>query len=262
VEPAGSLLCTQDLSTGSYPEPDQSGSHQPILSKIILILSTYIHPGLPSGLFPSGFPNNLLYAFIILIRAICPAHIMVLDLRILNILGEEYKPWSSSLFSSVPCFQTPSVYMYVHGPPFNVTDQVPHPFRTAGKIVILYILIFKFFDSRHEDKILDRMVASITRINFLLISSWIKFLFVTILPRPPLCQSCWLQIQWSKFDSRRYQIFWEVVGLERGPLSHVSTTEELLQIKSSGSGLEIREYGRRDPSRWPRGTLSIRKSLH
>jgi hypothetical protein len=33
------------------------------------------------------------------------------------------------------------------------------------------------------------------------------------------------------------------VGLERGPLSLVSTTEELLGRKSSGSGLEIWEYG-------------------
>jgi hypothetical protein len=50
----------------------------------------------------------------------------------------------------------------------------------------------------------------------------------------PLCptgQSSWLQIQMSEFDSRRYQIFWEVVGLERGPLSLVSTTEELLDRK-------------------------------
>jgi hypothetical protein len=38
------------------------------------------------------------------------------------------------------------------------------------------------------------------------------------------------------------------VGLERGPLSLVSTTEELLGRKSSGSGLEIREYGLRDLS--------------
>jgi hypothetical protein len=44
------------------------------------------------------------------------------------------------------------------------------------------------------------------------------------------------------------------VGLERGPLSLVSTTEELLGIKSSGSGLENREYGRRDPLRLPRDT--------
>jgi hypothetical protein len=55
-------------------------------------------------------------------------------------------------------------------------------------------------------------------------------------------------------DSRRYQISWEAVGLERGPLSFVSTAEELLERKSSGSGLENREYGLRDLSRWPRDT--------
>ena len=31
------------------------------------------------------------------------------------------------------------------------------------------------------------------------------------------------------FDSRRYQIFWVAVGLERGPLSLVKSTEELLE---------------------------------
>jgi hypothetical protein len=39
------------------------------------------------------------------------------------------------------------------------------------------------------------------------------------------------------------------VGLERGPLSLASTIEELLRRKSSGSGLENRKYGHRDPSR-------------
>jgi hypothetical protein len=80
--------------------------------------------------------------------------------------------------------------------------------------------------------------------------------------RPPLwCsnQSTWLQIQRSGFDSRRYQIFWEVVGRERGPLSLVSTIEELFVRKCSGSGLESREYGRRNPSRWPRDTLYPQK---
>ena len=31
------------------------------------------------------------------------------------------------------------------------------------------------------------------------------------------------------FDSRRYQIFWVVVGLKRGPLSLVRSIEELLE---------------------------------
>jgi hypothetical protein len=49
------------------------------------------------------------------------------------------------------------------------------------------------------------------------------------------------------------------MGLELGPLSLVSIIEELLERKSSGSGLESRDYGRRDPSRWPRDTLCPQK---
>jgi hypothetical protein len=51
--------------------------------------------------------------------------------------------------------------------------------------------------------------------------------------RPPLWssgQSSWLQIWRPGFDSRHYQKK-KVVGLERGPLSLVSTTEELLDRK-------------------------------
>jgi hypothetical protein len=51
---------------------------------------------------------------------------------------------------------------------------------------------------------------------------------------PPLWSSgqrTWPQIQRSGFDSWHYQIFWEVVGLEQGPLSLVSTIEELLGRK-------------------------------
>jgi hypothetical protein len=61
----------------------------------------------------------------------------------------------------------------------------------------------------------------------------------------------WLEflIQRSGFDCRHYQIFREVVSLEQGSLSLVSTYEELFGRKSSGSGLEMREYCRRDPPR-------------
>jgi hypothetical protein len=62
-------------------------------------------------------------------------------------------------------------------------------------------------------------------------------------------QSSWLQIQ----------IFWKVVGLERGPLSLLRKIEELLERKSRSSGLENQEYGYRDPLCWP---PSIRTSWH
>jgi hypothetical protein len=42
------------------------------------------------------------------------------------------------------------------------------------------------------------------------------------------------------FDSRRHQIFWEVVDLKRGPLSLLRIMQELLEWKSKGSGLENR----------------------
>jgi hypothetical protein len=66
--------------------------------------------------------------------------------------------------------------------------------------------------------------------------------------RPPLWssgQSSWIHSQRSGLDSQRYQIFWEVVGLERGPLGLVNTIEVILERKSNGSGLENRDYGRR-----------------
>jgi hypothetical protein len=50
------------------------------------------------------------------------------------------------------------------------------------------------------------------------------------------------------------------MGLERGPLSHVNTNEELLGRSSSGSGLENLEYGRGIRCA-DYATLSIRKML-
>jgi hypothetical protein len=82
---------------------------------------------------------------------------------------------------------------------------------------------------------------------FLWSTNWIYICYVEE-SRPPLWpsgQSSWLQIQTSGFYSLRYQIFWEVEGLERGLLSLVSTTEELFGRKSSvrSSKPRIRPWG-------------------
>jgi hypothetical protein len=59
------------------------------------MLSGHLYLGLPSGLFPSGFPTSNLYTFLYFpIRATCPTHLLI-DLIILIILGEEYKLFGS-----------------------------------------------------------------------------------------------------------------------------------------------------------------------
>jgi hypothetical protein len=77
MEPEGSLTCLQGISTGSYPEPDQSSSYHPILplSKIHFNIS---HPPLSWSsylYFPFGFPTNILYALLVPIRATYSAHL-------------------------------------------------------------------------------------------------------------------------------------------------------------------------------------------
>ena len=121
------------------------------------MLSSHLRLGLPSDLFHSGFPTKTLYTPLLSpIRAICPAHLILLHFITLTIFGEQYRSLSSSLCSFLHSLVTlsflgPNILLNA---PFSdirslstslsVSDQVPRPCKTTAKIIVLYILIFKF----------------------------------------------------------------------------------------------------------------------
>ena len=109
---------------------------------------------LQSGLFHSGFPTKTLFTPLLYpIRATCPTHLILLDFITRTIVGEEYRSLSSSLCSFL--------LSLLPGPSYiqnillnilfsntlslrysiNISDQVSHPYRAKGKIMLIQITL-------------------------------------------------------------------------------------------------------------------------
>ena len=136
------------------------------LLKIHLIIIHPSKPGSPKWHLSPRFPTKNLYTPLLPpICVTCPAHLIILDFITWTILGEEYRSLSSSLSSFLHYLVTSSLL----GPniPLNtlfsdtlslhsslkVSYQVSHPYNVTGKIIVLYILNFKFLDCNQKIKV-------------------------------------------------------------------------------------------------------------
>ena len=118
----------------------------------IFLLSTPVSPKWALSLRFSH--QNPVYAFPLPIRATCPAHLILLYLITRKIFGEQYRSISCSLCSSLHSPVTSSLLdpniplstLFSNTlslrSSLDVSDQIWHPYKTTGKIIILYVLVW------------------------------------------------------------------------------------------------------------------------
>jgi len=139
------------------PVPILSHTPTPYFLKIHLNIILLSKPVSSKWSLSLRFPyQNPVYSFPRPIRALCPAH-LILDFITRAILGEQYRSLNSSLCSFLHSPVTSSLL----GPNIvlntlfsntlslrsflNVSNQVSHPYKTTGRIIVLYILPYSNF---------------------------------------------------------------------------------------------------------------------
>jgi hypothetical protein len=160
MEPEGSLPHSQVPATCPYPEPARSSPcphiplpEEPIYAWVSSVVSfpqvsppkpctrlsspKYALHAPPISFFPILSPEQY---WAITTDHSAPHYVIFSTPITSSLLGPNIL--LNTLFSNTPNLRSS----------LNMSDQVSHPFKTTSKIIVLYILILKFLDSKLEDK--------------------------------------------------------------------------------------------------------------
>ena len=159
--PEGSLPHSQEPPTSPYPEPGQSSPCPTNTTswRSILILSTHVRLGRPSGLLTSGLHHeNPVYTSPRTCYMPCPSpsfdqpNNIWCRVQIMKLLVMQSSPLPCYLVPLRPKYPLSTLFsktLNLHSS-LNVRDQVSQPYKTINKIIVLCIYIFIFLDSKME----------------------------------------------------------------------------------------------------------------
>ena len=195
METKASLPHSQEPATSPYPEPDWSSpcppSHflkihliilpsMPRSSKWSLSLSC-VSPPKPCERLSS--PPFVLHSPPISFSYLSPQQYWLssTDHKALHdaVFSTPPPRYLSLLSPNIP-LNTPLSNTHSLHSSLNVSNQVSHPYKTTGKIIFLYTLMFIFLDSKLEYK--DSALQAFPDFRVLLISFWIEIWFVMVVP--------------------------------------------------------------------------------